>query len=142
MVILRHDRIRLVLLRSLTLGLALLLCSNMTASADCKPFIIDLYMGEPVPLRAMFDDLCTVRIVYLGEIHTIARHHELEAEVLRGLLDRGLKLALGMEMFAGTAANPGPMATSKREYFRPYYRTRPRPLDQFAGLCKCAYPCT
>ncbi|MGB6067294.1 MAG: ChaN family lipoprotein [Desulfomonilaceae bacterium] len=100
MVIFVHDRIRLLLIRSLILALALSLCSNMTAFADCKPFIIDLYMGEPVPRHAMFDDLSTVRIVYLGEIHTIARHHELEEEVLRGLLDREVKLAIGMEMFA------------------------------------------
>jgi uncharacterized iron-regulated protein len=78
----------------------LTMCSSVSALADSKPFMIDLYMGEPVPKDVMLDDLSAVRIVYLGEIHTIARHHELQAEILRELSDRDLKIALGMEMFS------------------------------------------
>src|SRR5271157_2647771 len=76
------------------------MCSSTTALADSELFIVDLYMGEPVPQDVMLDDLSAVRIVYLGEIHTIARHHGLQAEILRGLSDRELKLAVGMEMFS------------------------------------------
>jgi uncharacterized iron-regulated protein len=86
--------------RALKLAAVLTMCSSAIAFADCEPFIIDLYMGEPVPQDVMLDDLSTVRIVYLGEVHTIARHHELQAEIVRGLSDRGLKIALGMEMFS------------------------------------------
>lgn len=88
------------LCHALKFAAVLTMCSSGTALADSKPFIIDLYMGEPVPQDVMLDDLSTVRIVYLGEVHTIARHHELQAEILRGLSDRGLKIALGMEMFS------------------------------------------
>lgn len=88
------------LLSALTFAAVLTMCSSTTALADSEPFIIDLYMGEPVPQDVMLDDLSTVRIVYLGEIHTIARHHELQAEILRGLSDRDVKLAVGMEMFS------------------------------------------
>jgi len=87
------------LLSALTFAAVLTMCSSTTALADSEPFIIDLYMGEPVPQDVMLDDLSTVRIVYIGEIHTIARHHELQAEILRGLSDRDVKLAVGMEMF-------------------------------------------
>jgi uncharacterized iron-regulated protein len=81
-------------------AVVLTMCSSVSALADSKPFMIDLYMGEPVPKEAMLDDLSAVRIVYLGEVHTIARHHELQAEILRGLSERDLKMALGMEMFS------------------------------------------
>lgn len=86
--------------RVLQYAAVLTICSGTAALADSEPFIIDLYMGEPVPQDVMLDDLATVRIVYLGEIHTIARHHELQLEILRGLCDRKLNLALGMEMFS------------------------------------------
>jgi uncharacterized iron-regulated protein len=65
-----------------------------------ETFILDLYMGEPVPADVMLDDLASTRIIYLGEIHTIHRHHELQAKILRDLSARQLKLALGMEMFS------------------------------------------
>jgi uncharacterized iron-regulated protein len=68
--------------------------------ASSQPIIIDLLMGEPVPLEMMVDDLSQTRIVYIGEFHTITRHHQLQTQLLRALSDRGLKLALGMEMFS------------------------------------------
>ncbi len=65
------------------------------------PLIIDVIMGEPVPVEMMLDDLAGVRIVYLGEVHTIARHHQFQTDILKSLCGRGLKPALGMEMFSG-----------------------------------------
>jgi len=76
--------------------------ATVSAMADCEPFFVDVLRGEPVPVDAVLDDLASVRIVYVGEIHTIARHHQLQAQILRGLLDRNLKLALGMEIFSQT----------------------------------------
>lgn len=65
-----------------------------------SPFIIDMLMGEPVEMETMLDDLADTKIIYLGEVHTIARHHKLQADMLKRLEQRGLKLALGMEMFS------------------------------------------
>jgi uncharacterized iron-regulated protein len=65
-----------------------------------SPFIIDVLMGEPVTMETLLDDLVEARIIYLGEIHTIARHHKLEADLLKRLKERELKLTLGMEMFS------------------------------------------
>ncbi len=67
--------------------------------ADCRPFIVDLLMGEPVPFEAMLEDFTKARIVYVGEFHTIARHHDLQTRILKGLAQEGRKPALGMEMF-------------------------------------------
>jgi uncharacterized iron-regulated protein len=74
-------------------------CNTVIPAAASEPFIVDLLMGEPIPLEMALDDLATVRVVYVGEVHTIERHHELETAILKGLADRNLKLALGMEMF-------------------------------------------
>jgi len=85
----------------LVLATALIASGLSTASAsDPRPLIIDMLMGEPVPMEMMLEDLVTVRIVYIGEIHSIARHHAVQAELLRLLADRDTKPALGMEMFS------------------------------------------
>jgi len=72
------------------------------AWAEPEPFVIDLLQGEPVPFAMMLDDLAGVRIVYVGEVHTIARHHTVQAQVLAGLAERVSRLAVGMEMFSQT----------------------------------------
>lgn len=84
---------------ALFLAAALLPSWSFNAMADCRPFIIDLLMGEPVSFEAMLEDFTKARIVYVGEFHTLARHHELQTRILKGLAQEGRKPALGMEMF-------------------------------------------
>ena len=74
--------------------------SEVRALDSPSVFIMDVLMGEPVTVQTLLDDLAEVRIIYLGEIHTIARHHKLQADILNRLKERGPKLALGMEMFS------------------------------------------
>jgi len=90
--------------RSILAGLLfslLMFGHNTPAMSSPESFILDLYMGEPVPADIMIEDISSVRIVYIGEVHTIPRHHAFQAKMLRELSDRKLKLALGMEMFSG-----------------------------------------
>lgn len=82
------------------IAVACLVMGNINIMADCKPFIIDVLFGEPVPFEMMLDDLASVRIIYIGELHTIRRHHEFQKQILRQLAERKLGLALAMEMFA------------------------------------------
>jgi uncharacterized iron-regulated protein len=58
---------------------------------------IDLVEGEPVDYRTMLDDLAGVRVVYLGERHTVVRHHAAQAEIVAGLASRKRPLVLGLE---------------------------------------------
>jgi uncharacterized iron-regulated protein len=62
--------------------------------------VIDMLAGEPVPLDTMLDDLASARIIYLGEYHTIKRHHRLQSDILKEIAARKPNLALGMEMFS------------------------------------------
>jgi uncharacterized iron-regulated protein len=81
-------------------GLVIHMFSLTSNAADCGQFIIDLLLGEPVPKEVLLDDLSSVKIIYLGEYHTIQRHHKLQAEMIRSLSENGMKLSLGMEMFS------------------------------------------
>ena len=77
----------------------LMVCSVANGLASSPSLVIDLLMGEPVQVESLLDDLESVRVVYVGEIHTIARHHVFQAGLLKALAERKPKLALGMEMF-------------------------------------------
>jgi uncharacterized iron-regulated protein len=58
---------------------------------------IDAYQGEPVEYDEVLADLATARAIYLGERHTLERHHEMQAKILTDLARKGLPLALGLE---------------------------------------------
>lgn len=80
--------------------------ATLNEHMNCPPIIIDVYAGEPVSEETMMDDLARARIVYLGELHTISRHHDLQYLILNNLYSKGLKLAVGMEMFSWTRQDP------------------------------------
>lgn len=60
---------------------------------------LDALQGEPVGFQEMLEDLRHARVIYLGEIHSIRRHHELEKEILQGLTSQGANPVLAMEQF-------------------------------------------
>ena len=54
--------------------------------AAVRPLVwIDACQGEPVEYARMIDDLRTARVVYLGERHTIQRHHDTQARLIAAL---------------------------------------------------------
>jgi len=60
---------------------------------------VDALEGEPVSFQEMLEDLGRARVIYLCEIHSIARHHDLEKEILEGLIRQGTNVVLAMEQF-------------------------------------------
>jgi len=88
-------------------GLMLLLgaaCVTVTCSAQMTPtdrpaLWVDALRGEPLDLEQLLDELQVARVVYLGEIHSIPRHHELQSAILEGLARHGVRLVLAMEQF-------------------------------------------
>lgn len=93
---------RIDLLKVTILGVFFIMMSqaNCFAQSKSQAMIIDLLLGEPVPFDQALDDMAKTRIIYLGEHHTIARHHKLQLDVIRGLAQRGLSLSVGLEMFS------------------------------------------
>ena len=76
------------------------LCLSWARAGDearrCRLWL-DLYRGEPIPYEAILADLAEARVIYLGEHHTIAEHHELQTRLIADLGKRGLSLAVGLE---------------------------------------------
>ena len=59
---------------------------------------IDNCRGEPIRYEEVLDDLATANVIYLGERHTIPRHHTLQTQIVRDLASRNIPLVLGLEM--------------------------------------------
>ena len=80
------------------LGALLLAGMARPASAgETRDLWLDLYRGEEVDETTLLDDLATAGVIYIGEIHTIERHHEAQAALLAELAKQGRPLALGLE---------------------------------------------
>jgi uncharacterized iron-regulated protein len=56
--------------------------ASVTQGADRHCMWVDVYTGEPVPYEEVLEDLAEVDLVYIGESHSIERHHALQAQVL------------------------------------------------------------
>ena len=64
---------------------------------------IDVYTGEPLPYEAVLSDLATANVIYLGERHTVERHHALQAAILTDLAQQAVPLVLGLEQVNAVA---------------------------------------
>ncbi len=85
---------KLLLLLAMTFSLPLLsAATNQTRDG----FWLDLVEGEEATDDAVLADLASAGVIYLGETHTIARHHAIQLHVLESLASRGLPLALCLE---------------------------------------------
>jgi len=78
----------------------------LTALAGCMPGAtrpgdgaIQVDPDDPAAVAAMLDVLAERRVVHVGEIHDRLDHHQNQLAILRGLHQRGLRLAVGVEWF-------------------------------------------
>ena len=67
-----------------------------------EPVHLDVYRGEPIPFEEMIDSLAQARLIYIGEIHTLERHHRFQLRVIQALTQRNIPLAVGLEMLPFT----------------------------------------
>ncbi len=58
---------------------------------------VDAAAGEPVAYPTMLADLAGARVVYLGERHTLERHHQWQARIVADLAGRGVPVVLALE---------------------------------------------
>jgi uncharacterized iron-regulated protein len=78
----------------------LTLISLLTAAANrsqANELWLDLIEGEETSEQAVIDDLATAGVIYVGEAHTIDRHHAMQARLLAALAGKGVRLALCLE---------------------------------------------
>jgi uncharacterized iron-regulated protein len=58
---------------------------------------IDVYQGEQIVYADLLIDLAKVDVIYLGERHSIVRHHEIQEKIVTNLGHKSLPLAVGLE---------------------------------------------
>lgn len=68
-----------------------------TSFANPAEFWLDLVAGEEASQAEVFADLAKADVIYVGEAHTIDRHHAVQLGVLQELQARGRALTLCME---------------------------------------------
>ncbi len=73
--------------------------SRSAIEARSPATILSGSTGQPLSFEAMLADLLTVAVVYVGEKHTSAAHHEVQLRVIRALHVHDARLVVGMEMF-------------------------------------------
>ena len=77
---------------------AVLLLPGVSASAVERPIVwIDACEGEPVEYAKVIEDLGKARVVYLGERHTLQRHHDTQAKIIADLAHGGASLVVALE---------------------------------------------
>src|SRR5262245_54662185 len=54
---------------------------------------------QGVGLAQMVDDIRGAKVILVGETHSEKRHHDLQLDVIRALHEKGIPLAIGLEMF-------------------------------------------
>lgn len=83
--------------RPVLLGLLLATLPAIVPAQDVEGFWLDLYSAEPIEGEALIDDLAAAEVVYLGETHSVDRHHALQTWVIEQLAARGVPFFLAME---------------------------------------------
>ena len=57
--------------------------------------------GKPVEFAQMVAELKGARVVFIGETHDVAAHHDIQLDVIKALHAAGAPVAIGLEMFFG-----------------------------------------
>ena len=79
---------------------AILLAGRLATGADQPPrcsLWIDACQGEPTTYDAVLSDLASVQVIYLGERHTLQRHHDIQTRIVTDLAARGTRLVVALE---------------------------------------------
>ena len=87
--------------------LCFLVCfSSFLAVLSCIHFretvYLDVYRGEPISFEEMVESLTNARLIYVGEVHTLKRHHRFQLRVIEALYQTNTRLAIGLEMLPFT----------------------------------------
>jgi len=90
-------------MKSLIFSLAALYvmtCGLLVCAHDVERHrILRLSDGVEISFNDMLEDLRGVQLVFVGERHNQASHHEAQLAVIRALRDVGISVAVGLEMF-------------------------------------------
>ena len=105
--LLTSNRFAIRLVLTLLAGLVWKGCAvapvNLTVKDSDQQFAVDTIIStqsrQAVSYEEMLADLGQAQVVFVGEVHTNAAHHDIQARLVQALHARHSNLAVGMEMF-------------------------------------------
>ncbi|MBD3177377.1 MAG: hypothetical protein GF320_19560 [Armatimonadia bacterium] len=83
--------------RSPILACLAVLLAMPVGAQDVEGFWLDMYHAEPTDGETLMDDLVQSEVIYLGETHSVDRHHALQTWVVEQLVAREVPFFLAME---------------------------------------------
>jgi len=85
-----------IIISGLLFFLSLLFVMN---SKEGKAHIFKLADKSTPAFSELINDLQKAQVIFIGESHNNPGHHQAQLQVIRGLKERGVNLAIGLEMF-------------------------------------------
>ena len=69
------------------------------ATSFGKGEIIETKTGTAITFEKLVHEMARVRVIYIGEKHTRASHHDIQLKLTKALFEKNPGLLVGMEMF-------------------------------------------
>lgn len=100
-------------------------CSGGAEGPQAPKKILRVSDGKVVPFEVMLADLRKVDIVFIGESHDREEDHQTELAIIKGLVEKGARAGIGLEMFRAESQNTLDGWTSgtldQHTFIRAYY---------------------
>jgi uncharacterized iron-regulated protein len=78
-------------------------CASLNRPSTPSGTIIDLKSGEKISFNTLIEQIKNARVVLVGEEHIKKSHHDVQLNIIQGLHEKGLLVAVGMEMFQNSS---------------------------------------
>ncbi len=90
----------------LLLGFLLLSCSAAESGSIPDATALRVRDGRDIAFSQMIEEIKKANFVFVGEVHDIPAHHQLELDVIKALHESGIPLSIGLEMFRADSQKP------------------------------------
>lgn len=84
-------------IKAFSIGVVAFTLLNSVNAEKRTSMWIDVQEGEPVTFNEVVNNLEMSKVIYLGERHTIQRHHDIQAKIVDELGKKGIHLVVGFE---------------------------------------------
>jgi uncharacterized iron-regulated protein len=84
-------------IKAFSIGAIAFTLTNSVSAEKRASIWIDVQEGEPVTFNEVVNNLEKSKLIYLGERHTIQRHHDIQAKIVDELGKKGISLVIGFE---------------------------------------------
>ena len=126
----------------LSVSLIIIIVSFILVPNSFAYQLLDLTSGEKKSLIESLEKLKNFRLILVGELHTNEEHHRMQLAVIEALHNKGVKLAIGLEMFRHDSQEDLDLWVSKDispdEFLRRYYDNWNYPWPAYGDIFEYA----